>query len=149
MPLIFGISPTARTGAFPSCRRKASAPAPTSPAPTPRARAFCTPSTKWSSSAKPNPSATPVFKNSSIFYAGAFTVLLWVAQGPAAKIDAPHVSIALPDDVASETVQIRYFLTGPFGGYGGYLKQETGGHSYQIPASVDGKAANEMRLIVF
>ena len=90
-----------------------------------------------------------MFKNSSIFYAGAFTVLLWVAQGPAAKIDAPHVSIALPDDVASETVQIRYFLTGPFGGYGGYLKQETGRHSYQIPASVDGKAANEMRLIVF
>jgi len=35
---------------------------------------------------------------------------------------APSVSITLPRDISSEAVQIRYFLRGPFGGYGGYVK---------------------------
>ena len=32
----------------------------------------------------------------------------------------PSVSISLPATVPSETVQISYFLVGPFGGYGAY-----------------------------
>jgi hypothetical protein len=32
----------------------------------------------------------------------------------------PSISISLPPDVPSETVQIAYHLVGPFGGYGGY-----------------------------
>ncbi len=42
---------------------------------------------------------------------------------------APSVSITLPRDISSEAVQIRYFLRGPFGGYGGYVKQQIGLHS--------------------
>jgi hypothetical protein len=61
----------------------------------------------------------------------------------------PPVSISLPPDILSETVQISYFLVGPFGGYGGYAAQRTGVHSYEIPTMVDGKAATEIRMIVY
>jgi len=49
----------------------------------------------------------------------------------------------------SETVQIVYHLVGPFGGRGGYIKQEAGLHSYEIPSTVEGKAATEIRMIVY
>jgi hypothetical protein len=61
----------------------------------------------------------------------------------------PSVSISLPPDILSETVQISYFLVGPFGGYGGYATQQTGVHSYEIPTVVGGKAATEIRMIVY
>jgi hypothetical protein len=40
-------------------------------------------------------------------------------------------------------------MTGPFGGYSGYTKQRAGLDSYEIAASVDGKAATEIRMIVY
>jgi hypothetical protein len=49
----------------------------------------------------------------------------------------------------SETVQIIYFMVGPFGGYGGYTKQQVGLQSYEIAASVEGKAATEIRMIAY
>jgi hypothetical protein len=61
----------------------------------------------------------------------------------------PSVSLSLPPDILSETVQISYFLVGPFGGYGGYAAQRTGVHSYEISTMVDGKAANEIRMVVY
>jgi hypothetical protein len=61
----------------------------------------------------------------------------------------PSVSISLSPDILSETVQISSFLVGPFGGYGGYAAQRTGMHSYEIPTMVDGKAATEIRMIVY
>jgi hypothetical protein len=61
----------------------------------------------------------------------------------------PSVSISLPPDIPSETVQISYFLVGPFGGYGGYAARRTGVDSYEIPTMVDGKAATEIRVIVY
>jgi len=48
----FWISPIARTGASPTCRKKESVRALTNPARTPRAKVCCTPSTKWSWNAK-------------------------------------------------------------------------------------------------
>ncbi len=63
--------------------------------------------------------------------------------------DIPSVSILLPANIASETVQISYFLIGPFGGYGGRTEQRTGLHSYEISALVEGKVATEIRMIVY
>jgi hypothetical protein len=40
-------------------------------------------------------------------------------------------------------------LVGPFGGRGGYIKQGVGLHSYEIASSVEGKAATEIRMIVY
>lgn len=61
----------------------------------------------------------------------------------------PSVSVSLPSNVPSETVQIVYYLVGPFGGRGGYVKQGAGLHSYEIASSVEGKAAIEIRMIVY
>jgi hypothetical protein len=63
--------------------------------------------------------------------------------------DFPSVSVLLPANISSETVQISYFLIGPFGGYGDYTKQRRGLQSYEIPAAVEGKAAREIRMIVY
>jgi hypothetical protein len=71
------------------------------------------------------------------------------AQTPKTASFLPSVSISLPPDILSETVQISYFLVGPFGGYGDHAAQRTGVHSYQIPTMVDGKAATEIRMIVY
>ncbi len=71
------------------------------------------------------------------------------AQTPKTASFLPSVSISLPPDILSETVQISYFLVGPFGGYGGYAAPRTGIHSYEIPSMVDGKAATEIRMIVY
>src|SRR5271168_4019319 len=61
----------------------------------------------------------------------------------------PSVSVLLPANIPSETVQISYFLIGPFGGYGGYTEQRAGLHSYEISSLVEGKSASEIRLIVY
>lgn len=71
------------------------------------------------------------------------------AQTPKTASFLPSVSISLPPDILSETVQISYFLVGPFGGYGGYAAQRTRVHSYELPTMVDGKAATEIRMIVY
>jgi Carboxypeptidase regulatory-like domain len=71
------------------------------------------------------------------------------AQPPKTANFLPSVSISLPPDVLSETVQISYFLVGPFGGYGGYVAQRTGVQSYEIPTMVEDKAATEIRMIVY
>jgi hypothetical protein len=71
------------------------------------------------------------------------------AQTPKTATFLPSVSTSLPADVLSETVQISYYLVGPFGGYGAYVAQRTGVHSYEISTTVEGKAATEIRMIVY
>ena len=64
-----------------------------------------------------------------------FAILLGMAgslrqtgQTPTNAESVPSVSISLPPDILSETVQISYFLVGPFGGYGDYATQRDGVH---------------------
>lgn len=71
------------------------------------------------------------------------------AQTPTKADLLPSVYLSLPADTLSETVQISYFLTGDFGGHGGYTTGRVGVHSYEIPALVEGKAATEIRMIVY
>jgi hypothetical protein len=59
------------------------------------------------------------------------------------------ITLYLPPDIASETVQINYFMLGPFGGYGGYVTTEKGRVSYDIPASRDGKPAAAVKVIAY
>lgn len=63
--------------------------------------------------------------------------------------DRPKVSLALPSRIASETVQIEYFLTGPFGGYGGFVRAESKRASYDIEPFVDGRAAENIKIIAY
>jgi hypothetical protein len=70
---------------------------------------------------------------------GVAGLLLQSPQTPDTANFSPSVSISLPQDVLSETVQISYFLIGPFGGSGGYTTDRTGMHSYEIPTVVQAK----------
>lgn len=54
---------------------------------------------------------------------------------PKPKVIPPSVSVLLPPDVPSETVQIAYYLSGPFGGYERYTDEQAGAHSYEIATS--------------
>lgn len=85
----------------------------------------------------------------SALFLGMASLLPQSGQTPKTAIFLPSVSVSLPPDVFSETVQISYFLSGSFGGYGAYVAQRTGVHSYEIPTMVEGKAAKEIRMIVY
>ena len=85
----------------------------------------------------------------SVLLFGMAGLLPQSAQTPKTLTFLPSVSISLPVDVLSETIQISYFLVGPFGGYGAYAAQRIGVHSYEIPTMVEGKAATEIRIIVY
>jgi hypothetical protein len=63
--------------------------------------------------------------------------------------DHPKVLLTLPSGVASETVQIDYFLTGPFGGYGGFVRAERNIASYDIEPFVDGRPADNIKIIAY
>jgi hypothetical protein len=62
---------------------------------------------------------------------------------------APKISLTLPSDIPSETVQISYFMIGPFGGYGDLVRTEKGRSTYDVVASVDGKAAASVKVIAY
>jgi hypothetical protein len=76
-------------------------------------------------------------------------LLYCMTRTPTQADDSRFVSISLPSNVPSETVQISYYLLGPFGGYGGYVVQQVGVSSYEVPATVEGKAATEIRVVVY
>ncbi len=57
--------------------------------------------------------------------------------------------IRLPSEVRSEQVQVRYYLTGPFGANGGFLKAEPERNSYLIETSVNHQAADSLRVILY
>ena len=61
----------------------------------------------------------------------------------------PRVTITVPKDVPSEKVDIRYVLYGSFGGYGSYVRSTANSSSYPIHASVNGKAADHVKIIVW
>jgi hypothetical protein len=62
---------------------------------------------------------------------------------------SPSITLYLPPDIASETVQINYFMLGPLGGYGSYVTTEKGRVSYEIPASVNGKPTSAVKIIAY
>jgi hypothetical protein len=66
-----------------------------------------------------------------------------------AQPQSPTLMLNLPPEIASETVQINYFMLGPFGGYGGYVTRNKGRVFYDIPASVDGKPAGAVKIIAY
>jgi len=86
---------------------------------------------------------TPV----AIFY---LTVLPFLAvQSSSSQDTSPIVWISLPPDIPSETVQIHYFMTGPFGGFGGSMKPQRNLHSYPIPGAAEGKDATAIKVLVY
>jgi len=63
--------------------------------------------------------------------------------------NSPTVSISLPADIPSELVQIRYFLIGSFGGYGGYVEPKSGQTAYEIEAFTAGEPAKSIKILIY
>jgi len=61
----------------------------------------------------------------------------------------PKITLTLPSGIDSETVQIDYFLAGPFGGYGGLVRAESKKVSYDIDPFVDGRPADNVKIIAY
>ena len=91
---------------------------------------------------------TNVVRCICVILAAMTSVLSWTPRTPTTKA-LPSVSISLPPSVPSQTVQISYFLIGPFGGDGNYVTQRSDVDSYEIPTVVDGQAASEIRMIIY
>ncbi|MGC9969675.1 MAG: hypothetical protein ABSE56_03690 [Bryobacteraceae bacterium] len=82
----------------------------------------------------------------------AVAALVWqvaFAFEPSDERPLPRISISLPPDVLSETVDIHYVMSGPFGGYGGFVRPQRDVHAYEIEAAVDGKLATGIKIIVY
>lgn len=82
----------------------------------------------------------------------ALGFVLFIGVAPAAtnqNVTSPQVSLALPPGIAPETVQINYFMVGPFGGYGSFVRAENGRVVYNITASVNGKPAINVKVIAY
>ena len=83
----------------------------------------------------------------------ALIILISGHSGPTPRMQSPAslpaVSISLPANVPSETVQIRYFMSGSFGGYGGLIEPEPNLTAYEIETSTQGKPANELKILVY
>jgi hypothetical protein len=81
-------------------------------------------------------------------------VLLFVLSSVLAGQDEssrqlPRVTLSLPAGTRSEAVQISYFMGGPGGASGGYVKAEKNQPKYVIDAVVEGKAATEMKVVAY
>lgn len=61
----------------------------------------------------------------------------------------PEISISIPANIRSETVQGQYFLSGPFGGAGGYLAAKPDVTSYKIDAGIRRTAAKEVKIVLY
>jgi hypothetical protein len=77
------------------------------------------------------------------------SVLLFSIKPGRGQNETPPFEIRLPSEVRSEQVQVRYFLTGPFGGNGGFLKAEPERNSYLIETSVNHQAAESLKAILY
>jgi len=76
-------------------------------------------------------------------------LLLFSAHAGLGQDEPAPFEIRLPSEVRSEQVQVRYYLTGPFGAKGGFLKAEPERNSYLIETSVNHQAADSLRVILY
>ena len=76
-------------------------------------------------------------------------LLFFSAHAGLAQDEPAPFEIRLPSQVRSEQVQVRYFLAGPFGANGGFLKPEPERNSYLIETSVNHQAADSLRVILY
>jgi hypothetical protein len=78
----------------------------------------------------------------------ACSTLIALAQ-PEASREGPRISLYLPRGFPSETVQIEYMLTGPFGGYGSFIRSQPDRQTLDFVAAVDGKPADNIKVIAY
>ena len=62
---------------------------------------------------------------------------------------SPTFRIHLPEAVDTKGLVITYYLTGPFGGYGGFVRTKAGVHEYEIDTSYEGKPARSLKAVIY
>jgi hypothetical protein len=71
-------------------------------------------------------------------------------QGVADAPDSKDVFvIAVDHSVKRENLQVRYFLTGDFGGYGDYKIEQDGENKILIHTEVEGKPAKSLKAVLY
>ena len=63
--------------------------------------------------------------------------------------DNPSFFLRFPTKVDTTGLQIHYFITGDFGGVGGFVRTKPGLHGYVIDTSYENKPAKTLKIIVY
>lgn len=71
------------------------------------------------------------------------------AMAQSSSSELPHVTLTVPPGIPAETAKINYFMAGPFGGFGGFVTAEKGRQVYDIPASMNGRPADVVKVIAY
>jgi hypothetical protein len=58
------------------------------------------------------------------------------------------VTIHFPQHINPEELRIRFYMKGPFGGYGSFVQTKSNVRDYEIPTASEGKSAETLKLIV-
>lgn len=66
-----------------------------------------------------------------------------------AQSTAPQISVTFPGGMALDGAQISYMMEGEFGGVGGSVETKPETRSYVIAASVEGKPARDIKIVVY
>ena len=74
---------------------------------------------------------------------------LTVKTGLSEDASKPTVMINIPDTIPSDKIEMRYFLSGEFGGYGDYVHHQKDRHSYEIVVALNGKRAGGIKIIAY
>ena len=86
-------------------------------------------------------------------YAAAVLAAAIVVGVPAACTGAAQASdplvLVFPADIDTAGVRIRYFMGGPFGGYGGVVMGKRGPREYRIGSGRDSQPATTLHAVVY
>lgn len=70
------------------------------------------------------------------------------AQPPPPRSSLPF-RIHLPEAVDTKDLEITYYLLGPFGGYGSFVRTKAGVHEYEIDTSYERKPARSLKAVIY
>lgn len=82
-----------------------------------------------------------------VFAFGLASAVPYGQQNEAGQM--PRLTLTLPADVAPEKTMIRYMLSGEFGGHSSFVRTTGNDWKYEIAAGVDGKAAEEIKIVAY
>lgn len=77
----------------------------------------------------------------------AFSLITCFSQTPADNQNIFTISVASP--TSAKDVQVRYYFTGEFGGFGSSIAQPTDDNKIVIKTGVEGKSAKSFKLIAY
>jgi hypothetical protein len=78
----------------------------------------------------------------------AFVIFL-ARQIASVPKEVPTVTVTFPAQLQTKSVEAWYYLRGPFGGYGTNTSDQTGQNPIKISADVEGRPADNIKLVVY